>query len=183
VVDLKGKSPFDGSLWCEVDGAVLSEVTYSRVTSIMPFSGRKAAVSAALKTGGGTALPAVGRVSGPAGRRVIWVGRGQYLMVGAAVDPAIGALAALCDQTSAWVAMRLEGPRAQAVLARLCPVDLRVNVFKRGHVARCELGHMPVILWRRPKGFEIMVMRSFAQTAAARLVGTMTSVAASGCES
>ncbi|NOX41131.1 MAG: sarcosine oxidase subunit gamma [Alphaproteobacteria bacterium] len=186
MVDLTGLSALEGLLPYEVDGAVLSAVSYGAITSIMPFRGQKTAVNVRLKADGGAALPRIGRVSGPVAKRLIWAGRGQYLLLdlrrGAAFDttpdPAFDELAALSDQTSAWVVMRLEGARAQEVLARLCPLDLRAGVFKRGHVARTELAHMAVILWRRPKGFEIMVVRSVAQVAMRRLSGAMDSVAA-----
>jgi sarcosine oxidase subunit gamma len=51
------------------------------------------------------------------------------------------------------------------VLARLVPVDLRANVFKMNHVAKTMLGHMSVTIVRTgAEAFEIMVMRSMAQT-------------------
>ena len=73
--------------------------------------------------------------------------------------------AAVTDQSDAWAVVALEGDAAEAVLARLVPVDLRVAVFAVGHVAKTMLAHLSVTITRTGQAtFEIMVMRSMAKT-------------------
>ena len=75
--------------------------------------------------------------------------------------------------------MSLDGAGAEAVLARICPLDLRENQFRRGQTARTDIAHMMALLCRTTKGFEIWVMRSFAQSAVDHISRAMRSVAAS----
>ena len=85
----------------------------------------------------------------------------------------------MTDQSDGWAVMRLEGAGARDVLARLCPLDLRAPVFKRGHTARSLLGHMNASITRvGVNAFEIMVFRSMANTAVHELNEAMKSVAA-----
>ena len=67
------------------------------------------------------------------------------------------------------------------MMARLVPVDLRPQVFKRGHTARTELQHMMASITRvGPKTLQIMVFRSFADTLVHDLKRAMEAVAARG---
>ena len=74
--------------------------------------------------------------------------------------------------------MRLTGPAAAEVLARLVPIDLDPAAFPPGRVARTMLGHMMAVLIATPDGYDILVMRSFTDTAAHDLSTAMRSVAA-----
>ena len=94
---------------------------------------------------------------------------------------ALQGIAALTDQSDGWAALCLDGPQAEAVLARLVPLDLRSAVFARGAVLRCQLGHLPAILRRTGStAFQILVFRSMAATAVHELHQAMRSVAARG---
>ena len=176
MVRLIAKTPCEGLVPVEVAGVTLTEWVPEAITSVAPFKGQDKLVSAALKEALGTGLPAPGRAAGKEGARVLWSGLGQAMVLGPRVEVSG---AALTDQSDAWACLVLEGPEARAVLARLCPLDLRREVFKRGHVARSLLGHMNVLVHRAgAERYELMVFRSMAHTAVHELSEAMTSVAA-----
>ncbi|MFT5161369.1 MAG: heterotetrameric sarcosine oxidase gamma subunit [Paracoccaceae bacterium] len=179
VVELYAQSPLEESLPIDIGSTVLIEVTPANITSLMPHKGKEKALDEALKKAHELALPAIGRSTGKADLRMIWTGRGQYMLVGN--KPAARSLArsaSLTDQTDGWAVMSIEGPLAANILARLCPLDLRASTFKTGHTARSEVAHMMAVVTRTVDGFEIMVMRSFAHTLTHHLKQAMESVAA-----
>ncbi len=160
-------------------GAQLAEARPGPVTSVAPFKGRQAAVARALAADG-LGWPEPGRaVLAPAGR-CLWAGRGVAFVTGL-VPRGLEDLAAVTDQSDGWAVLRLEGAQAAAVLARLCPLDLRAGAFAPGHVARAPLGQMTAIVHRSlPESFEIWVFRSMAATAVHELTVAMQAVAARG---
>lgn len=179
MVDLKATSPLEGAVPKQAGGVFLREAAPQFITAILPQKGAEKDLSAALKSAHGMALPGVGKTSGKAALRCLWAGRATYFLVGeTAADPALSKCAALVDQSDAWAVMSLEGAAATEVLARLCPLDLRDSQFKRGQTARSEVAHMMAVITRTTRGFEIMVMRSFARTAAHHIDEAMKSVAA-----
>lgn len=179
MVDLIAQSPCEGLLPVDAGGVTLAEAAPDFITSIMPHDGKRAALNTALKAAHGMALPADGRTSGRAALRAVWTGRGQYFLIGeAAADASLAEMASLSDQSDGWALLTLEGDAAADVLARICPLDLRDGSFKRGDTARSEVAHMMAVVTRSARGFEIMVMRSFARTAVHHIIGAMRSVAA-----
>ncbi|KMW57988.1 Sarcosine oxidase gamma subunit [Candidatus Rhodobacter oscarellae] len=173
---LIAKSPGAGLLPVRVGSLSLTEEAHDAITCVAPFQGQEKPVSAALKDAIGAALPGVGRVTGKAGARVAWLGLGQVLVLGPPVAPPG---AAVTDQSDGWACLTLEGPGSRAVLARLTPLDLRENLFKRGHAARSLLGHMTCLFLRTGvERYEMLVFRSMAATAVHELTHAMQSVAA-----
>ena len=169
-------TPCAGLLPAEIGGVRLEEVVPEAITSVAPLKGQEKAVSAALKEALGAGLPGPNRTVGKEGARVIWAGRGQAFLLGPPVAPEG---AAVTDQSDAWAVIRIEGKAAEAVLARLTPLDLRASAFKRGHTARTLLNHMTCSLTRLgAQSFEIMVFRSMARTAVHELTEAMDAVAA-----
>lgn len=163
MASLIAKSPCDGLLPRTIGALSLSESVPEAITWVSPFEGQTKRVSEALKAASGVAFPAPGRTTGTAERRAIWCGPAQALVLGPSV-PAIDG-AACADQSDAFAVIVVEGALAEAVLARLTPLDLRASVFKRGHTARTLLNHMTVSLTRLGADkFEILVFRSMAQT-------------------
>lgn len=155
----------------------LSEVTVEAITSVAPLDRQQDAVSEGLRAQMGAAFPAPNRTTGKAKARAVWSGRGQALVLGPRLDPIAGA--AMTDQSDAWACVALEGPGARDVLARLVPVDLGENVFKRGHAARTQLGHMNVVIMRTGADrYGIMAFRSMARTLVHELDEAMRMVAA-----
>jgi heterotetrameric sarcosine oxidase gamma subunit len=148
-----------------VGAAILSLVEEGPIFSIAPYQGQGAAVDAALAPLG-LRFPRAGEVVEHGAARIIWSGRGQALLIGTELPEGLSDVAALTDQSDAWAAMALEGWDAEAVMARLVPVDLRTSVFPPGRVARSQLQHMAAIIEPRPGGaILIRTFRSMAQTA------------------
>lgn len=178
MLDLVAKSPLSGLLSLTQGSVALTEATPASIISIVPFKGRAAEAEAALQSAYGVGLPPLGGVSQAAQNRVLWFGDGQYLLIADRAEmPKITEIAAVTDQSDAWAVMHLEGRDAAAVLARLCPIDLRPEYFSKGQTARTEVAHMPAIVTPTVNGFEIMVMQSLVKTAVKSLHSAMKSVA------
>jgi heterotetrameric sarcosine oxidase gamma subunit len=154
------------------------------IASVAPFRDMKAAASAALGNNIGAEFPATGQFADGDEGRVIWSGRGQWLVTASDPDLAIrlsdlmGNKAAVTDQSDAWSLLAILGPQAEAVMARLCPLDLSEAAFPEGSAARTEVSHMMALVTAVPGGFGVMVMRSFTATAVHDLKAAMASVAA-----
>lgn len=166
------KSPCDGLLPVTEAGLALTEIASTRITSVAPFAGKERAAGAALKALGlGWPKPRQALAKGAA--RILWTGRDQAFLIGAAPEGLAG-IAALTDQSDGWARMRLDGAGAEAVLARLVPLDLRVASFAKDSVARSGLNHMMMVLHRTgAEAFEIMVFRSMAASAVHELAQAM----------
>lgn len=178
MVSLVATSPAAGLLPVAAGGLILSEVIIDQMFAIAPFAGQGKAVAAALKDALGVAMPGPGRSNAKDGVALVWFAYGKLLLVGADV-PDLGGLAAVTDQADGWAVLRLDGVAAEAVLARLVPVDLRGATFKKGHAVRTMLGHMTChILRTGPQAFDIMVMRSMAGSAVHEIAVAMRGVAA-----
>jgi len=181
VVELTPKTPFGGMAPLRIGAATLSELDLGHLTSVAPYRGRDAKLSAALKAAHGIAAPGPGRMTAKAGTRAIWFGQRLVLLVGPEPDPALAEHAALSDQSDGWACALLEGRDAAAVLARLTPLDLRAGVFKRGHTARTDLRQMMASVTKLGESaFQIMVFRAFARTLLHDLRAAMEGVAARG---
>lgn len=179
MIDLMEKSPCDGGLPMTYGNTTLSELPREYITAIQSRQGQEQATNAALKTAHGLAFPAPNRATGRVGCRAIWTSHAQAFLLGPAPDGALGRTAALTDQSDGWAVFLLEGAGARDVLARLCPLDLRPNVFKRGHTARSLIGHMNGSVTRiSAHGYLVLVFRSMAITMMHETGAAMKSVAA-----
>jgi sarcosine oxidase subunit gamma len=100
-------------------------------------------------------------------------------VIGASVD--LTGLAAVTAQGDGIAALEVRGAAAEAVLARLVPMDLRAAVFPVGRTARTLVNHMAAQVTRvGENAFEIMVMRSMARTLVHELREAAEMVAARG---
>lgn len=171
------KSACDGLLPLVAGAVNLSEAAPVRITSLAAFAGRNHACAAALKALG-LDWPEPGRAVTKGDAACLWSGRNQALLI--AADPAgLAGIAALTDQSDGWTRMRLEGAGAEAVLARLVPLDLGARAFPTGSVALSGLNHMRMVLHRSGReGFAIMVFRSMAATAIHEIGTAMSALAA-----
>ncbi|MGZ9812252.1 sarcosine oxidase subunit gamma [Pseudoroseicyclus sp. H15] len=144
-------------------GLTLAEGKWGDVTEIAPFKGKAEAVSAALSEALGLAFPAPGEALSAKGVRLLWVGPGRALLIGAAVPEGLAEDAALTSQTGAQAVLVLQGATVEAVLARLVPVDLSQEALPVGRTARTLVGHMTASVTRlRADVLELAVMRSMA---------------------
>lgn len=156
----------------------LSEGEVAGMVAVMPYPGKLAAVDAVLAPLG-VAFPGPKRQSVAGAVRLVWTGREQAFLIGAAAPAGLAGIAAVTDQSDGWAVLRLAGPLAVDVLACLVPLDLRPAAFAEGAVMRTGLNHMACILTRTgPAAFEIMVFRSMARTAWAELAEALERQAA-----
>lgn len=58
----------------------------------------------------------------------------------------LGDKAYLCDQSDAWVMLRLSGPSARAALERLCMLDLDPSQFPVHSAGRTTMEHLGVLI-------------------------------------
>lgn len=173
-------SALSGLLPIETGPLTLTEAALGPVTSIAPLAGKARALATALKPLG-LRFPASGEWHGSGAAELFWAGHASAFLTGVIAPDALAGAAATTDQSDAWAAMDLTGPGGEAVMARLCPVDLRLVAFPVGRVARAPLGHMQMILIRRAENsLRIMVFRSMAKTAVHELSVAMRGVAARG---
>lgn len=181
MAELIARSPCEGVLPLEIGGRRLEAEDLGALTSLGVFKGREEALRDALKSAHGLGLPGPNRATGKAGARAIWFGRAHILLAGPSPDAALAKYAALTDQSDAWAAVTLSGDGAEAVLARLVPVDLRRAAFKRGHSVRTQLMHLSASITRTgDSAFLILAFRSIAETLVHDLKTAMEAVAARG---
>jgi sarcosine oxidase subunit gamma len=180
VARLIALTPCAGLLPLDEGGTTLIEVVLDKAAAIAPFKGQEKAVAAVMKDAFGFGFPGQGRVLAKGDVSLQWFAMGKALLTGADA-PDLAGLAAVTEQADAWAAVRLEGERAEAVLARLVPVDLRAAQFRKGQTLRTQLGHMSAAITRAgPQAFDIMVFRSMARTLVHELHVAMQGVAARG---
>lgn len=180
MVKLVARSALAGEELGPVGGVVLTEVDVAGAWSVAPFAGRTEAVDAALR-GLGLGWPSPGQVIGAGGLRAIWAGRGRALILGAEIPAGIQTLGAVTAQGDGIAALVVEGGAAEAVLARLVPMDLRAAAFPAGRTARTMVNHMAAQVSRvGGEAFEIMVMRSMGHTLVHELRDAARMVAARG---
>lgn len=173
--ELIAKSALEGQS-LTLGSVTLAELDLGRVTSIAVFPGGAKAVAKGLKPLG-LAMPDPNSFVEKKGARIVWTGREQAFLIG--VEPPALEGAAVTDQSDGWVALALSGPAAVDVLARLVPVDLRLQACPVGTALRTQVNHMNAVLMRSGDyAFEILLFRSMARTAWHELETTMHMVAA-----
>ncbi len=112
-------------------------------------------------------------ISDGADHTVRTAGPGQWFVVGdrslsvqefLAIESRLEGKAALVDQSHGRVRIWVSGRQVEAMLAKGTAVDLDERSFKAGQTALTLVGHISVHLTRiAPDGFEILVLRSFAE--------------------
>lgn len=173
---LIARSPAEGLTPVDAAGTTLIELPWAPMFTIAPYNGSEVAVSEALGALG-LSLPGPGESRSAGEASILWFGLGTCLLIGAAPPDLPGA--AVAEQSDGWARLRLDGPLAEAALARLVPLDLRASAFPEGATARSQLYHMALSITRTgPAAFDLMVFRSMAATAVHELTVAMRSVAA-----
>ncbi|MGA2492734.1 MAG: sarcosine oxidase subunit gamma family protein [Roseiarcus sp.] len=121
-------------------------------------------------------------------RAALWLGPDEWLLIaeddepslGGAVEAALaGAPHALTDVSHRQCAIELSGPGAARLLNAGVPLDLDLEAFPVGMVARTLLLKAEIALWRREaERFRLEVARSFAPYVAAILTASARDQAA-----
>lgn len=181
MVELTAVSPGKDLLPIQVGEMVLQEVHPGGIWSLAPYQLQSGKLSDLLAGAFGVQFPTPNRAAEFDKGRILWFGRGKALLMGACPPEGSAAVAAVTDQSDAWVVVELTGQVGEDVLARLVPVDLRLNGFPVGSTARTELRHMMASITRTDEeSFLIMVFRSMAATLVHDLKTAMEACAARG---
>ncbi len=163
MVRLVATDPFDGALPARVGGVELTASPVEGAVLIAPHRGAEAKVGAILQKSRGLPFPGPGETARAGAARILWAGPDRALLIGADLPEGVTEHAAVTDQGDGIAALTIAGPRVEAVLARLVPIDLRPTAFPQGRTARTLVGHMTASVTRTgEEAFEIMVMRSMA---------------------
>ena len=166
--------PAMGATTVSLAHTTLAEAPLTRMTAISPYPGQEQAVNKGLKPLG-LMFPAPNTALTRGGAEIVWTGRAQAFLIGAAAPE--GLPAAITDQSDAWVILGLVGPQAQSTLARLVPLDLRKA--RQGQAFRSALNHLPLILIvDAPDSFRLLTFRSMARTAWHELTDALTMIEA-----
>jgi heterotetrameric sarcosine oxidase gamma subunit len=174
-------SAIPGHYGASGSGLVLSEATIGAAWNLQGDPVRAGFASEAERLFG-VALPLVPNTSRREGKLVaFWLGPKSWLLVESVTsgDPMSlsgiegkresvnGAGGALFDVSASRVAYTIRGPAAEAVLAKVCPLDLDQRVFAKGHCAQSLLGRIAALFYRHESApaFRVMVARSLAADA------------------
>lgn len=155
----------------EEPGVTLSERRGLALVLLAGFAEERAAAEAAVGGILGLPLPAAGRASSGETGAVLWQGPERWLLIApegsdlavkleaaTAAHPAL----AVTDVGHGRTVIRIEGPRARALLAKESPVDLSPEAFPVGSVAMTRFGHLAVTLHATgPDSLEVLAFRSF----------------------
>lgn len=111
----------------------------------------------------------------------VGVGPGKWLALGAGhTSPAIqlrqafGTLAAVCDQSDAYVLFTVEGARSRECLMKGAAIDLDPSTFKVDDAATTLAAHIGLTFWQisESPSYKIAIARSFAPSFARHLLVT-----------
>lgn len=160
MIDLKQTPAFaTARLPVMLEGCDLRALPPARITALAPYPGQMAAVGGHL---GG--FPDPGGVVTAGNLRLVWAGRDLVFAFGTGLPDSVEAFCAVTDQSDGWAGLALQGPGAEALLARHLPFDLRR--LPAPGAARSLLGHVPALIMRtQTHAFEIWVWRSMARSA------------------
>ena len=177
MVDLTQTSACAGLLPLRIGAIEAEERTPAALSILHPFDHETMAQQ--LQASHGLAWPAPNRSTVKGRARCVWFGHREVLLMGPAPNEALSNAGAVTDVTDGWAVVHLSGPGVEDVLARLVPVDLHPDRFKRGHAIRTLVGHMHASVIRvRPEAFVLMVFRPMAATLVHDLKRAMENVTA-----
>ena len=121
---------------------------------------------------------------------LVWNGPERWLAISsdraiaARLSGELGRLAAICDQSDALAILRIAGPKARAVLAKGCPIDLPPRAFRPGDAALTAIAHVGLHLWQVDEAptFELAIPSSMAGSFARWLSASMSEFGAKPLE-
>lgn len=111
----------------------------------------------------------------------VGVGPGKWLALGAGhtspatqLRQAFGPLAAVCDQSDAYVLFKVEGLHARAHMMKGAAIDLHPSIFRTDDAATTVAAHIGLTFWQTSEApsYTIAVARSFAPSFARHLLAT-----------
>ena len=168
------------------DGTLLQAVPFLAQVGIRldpagPASGRVAAEL-------GANLPGPNRALDAGGRRVVWLGPDEWLIVAtdgeerglvAILEDAIGVDGAVIDLSANRTGLALSGPAARDVLATCCSLDFHPRAFQPGTCAQTLIQKAGVLIDQRDEHTYLLLMRpSFSAYIAEWLIDGMAGLEA-----
>lgn len=167
----------------EPAGVSLTELRDFGLVQVMARRGRWAETAAACAAGIGMTPPDRPAVVNAPGAVLVWSGPDQFLVLSKVgentagrLQPVFQGIASLSDQSSGRVLVRVSGPQARAMLAKLSSVDLDNGIFPLGRAAATSIDHTGVNLWRETDGadgspvFFVLILASYADSIFGALV-------------
>lgn len=169
---LDGAFPDAGST-TKADGVTITHIAVPAMASLIARRGKTDELAARVTERLGMELPRAPRVSSARGLSIGWAGPQQWLARSEADQGAgleerlrqeLGPLAAIADQSDSRLLVRIEGPKARALLALGLHIDLHPSALKAGDVALTLFGHIGVHVWMiaDTPTFDVLVPRSYA---------------------
>ena len=159
-------------------GIALTEIRNFGLVQVMARRGRSGDLATAAQAHFGVATPYGPTAVRAESATLIWSGPDQFLVLtrdggdGALMEklrqPFAG-LASLSDQSHARAMIRIAGPQARAMLAKLSSIDLHPSAFPLGAAAATSIDHTSVNLWRNDDSsgqatFNLLVFATFAES-------------------
>lgn len=148
----------------EVKGSadvVLSEVRHHQITQLSCFIDGLPDFDKYLKSLGWSGLPQVSRAEASGDALIARVEAEKIWVISASKSSDFEPSYYPLDLSSARAILRLSGPRASDVMARLCAVDFR-DGSRQFHAT--GIHHVPVHIYAREGIFDIYMPRSFAES-------------------
>jgi heterotetrameric sarcosine oxidase gamma subunit len=158
-------------------GLTMVELCDFELVQVMARRGQWSAVAGAGEDAYGAAVPAGPQAVEANGVVLIWSGPDQFLVLspqsaGPAMEKARSTftnIASLSEQSAGRALIRIAGPRARDMLAKVCSLDLHPAVFPEGAAAATSIDHTPVNLWRgkdsdSSAAFYLLVFATFAES-------------------
>jgi sarcosine oxidase subunit gamma len=166
-----------------LDGAILSDApAASGATTARPLDGfafaavvarrrQREALQAKAREVFGLELPEGPRFAEGRTMSALGTAPDAWLFVARSNDPrwaedlahTLHRLASVADQSDAYLAVRVAGPKAQALLSRGVGLDLHDRAFPVGAGAVTAAAHLGLILWRREQeAYDLLSFRSYA---------------------
>ena len=179
-------APVLGGFSQQTQGVTITEQTTLGIVSVACPNGGDDALAASVKSAFGCALPSITGVEASESGTMHWLGLQpqQWFVVFeheadkgaplATIKDKLGDSAYCTDQSDSWVSLEVVGPLAIRALERICPVDLHIDSFPVGTVARTTMEHLGVIITRT--GGDQFLMMSAASSADSFLHAITTSV-------
>jgi heterotetrameric sarcosine oxidase gamma subunit len=120
----------------------------------------------ASKAAGVSEAPGPGRVRHAGASSLLRVEPLKWWLVSRGSDMRLPQVAsdvgAVLDLSHARTLITVKGPRAEALLAHVMPIDFRLKAFDGAAVVSSAIHHVGVTVWRTDDRFDLLVPRSFA---------------------
>ena len=143
------------------------------LVSIATPLGGEAHLAKALKKGWSLDMPNARQSSDHDDTRAIQTAPDQMLLVfgysspdaNAVVQSQLNGAGYTTDQTDTYVVLEVSGPDTRTALERICPIDLHLDAFAIGDVARTSMDHLGTMIVRTGSDtFLMMSARSSARS-------------------